>query len=130
MSWDPTIRHTFWNVLIGRFVYHLAVCTINQAMVQRCLAMPTLQKAHVTNVVFAIGTALIQILSFYMGLVIFAAFYDCDPVSTGVISKADQLLPFFVMRITENLPVLPGIFVSGIFSAALRYSFPKILLIS
>lgn len=121
------MRHTFWNVLVGRFIYHIAICTINQAMVQRCLAMPNLGKVHITNLIFAIGTAIIVITSCYTGLVIFAAFYDCDPISAGAVSKADQVLPYFVMKISENFPVLPGIFVSGIFSAALRYSFPMLI---
>lgn len=46
MNFDPTIRHTFWTVLVGKFFAHLAGCTVNQAMVQRCLAMPTLTKAN------------------------------------------------------------------------------------
>lgn len=36
------------------------------------------------------------------------------------IKKADQLLPFFVMEIADEIPGLPGIFLSGVFSAALR----------
>lgn len=37
-----------------------------------------------------------------------------------VIGKADQLLPYFVMQISHSVPGLPGIFLSGVFSAALR----------
>lgn len=60
-------------------------------------------------------------LSCFTGLVIYTAFHDCDPIMTGTIGKADQLLPYFVMKITSHIPALPGIFVSGVFSAALRY---------
>ncbi|KAK7579577.1 hypothetical protein V9T40_000206 [Parthenolecanium corni] len=35
------------------------------------------------------------------------------------IKKPDQLLPLFVMEIAEKVPGLPGIFLSGVFSAAL-----------
>lgn len=56
----------------------------------------------------------------YTGLVIYATYYRCDPLSTGAISKSDQLLPYFVMDIAGNIPGLPGIFLSGVFSAALR----------
>ena len=70
--------------------------------------------------IFSIGIATLVSLSCYTGMVIFAAFYDCDPVKGKVITKSDQILPYFVMKITSHIPALPGIFVSGVFSAALR----------
>lgn len=76
-------------------------------------------------------------MSCYTGLVVYAAYHDCDPVSTKVISKfenstlyllkfqlvtkSDQILPLFVTQLARNLPGLPGLFVAGVFSAALRY---------
>lgn len=59
-------------------------------------------------------------MSCYTGLVIYAMFHDCDPVTTGQIKKPDQLLPYFVMHIGGWIPGLPGLFVSGVFSACLR----------
>lgn len=59
-------------------------------------------------------------MSCYSGLLIYATYHDCDPVSTQQIGKSDQLLPFYVINIAENLPGLPGMFISGVFSAALR----------
>lgn len=56
----------------------------------------------------------------YMGLVIFASYHKCDPITRGSIYKSDQLLPYFVMEIAAFMPGLPGLFVSGVFSAALR----------
>lgn len=68
----------------------------------------------------AAGIFTILSLCCYTGLVIYATFADCDPLSTGAIKKSDQLLPYFVMTITGSIPALPGIFMSGVFSAALR----------
>ncbi|PNF13986.1 hypothetical protein B7P43_G08671 [Cryptotermes secundus] len=116
---DPTIRHTFWNISFGNYFYWLASCSVNQAMVQRCLAMPTIYKANITILILALGILGIVTMSCYTGLVIYATFHDCDPVSTHTIQKADQLLPYFVMQISDSVPGLPGIFLSGVFSAAL-----------
>lgn len=116
---DPTLRHTFWTVCFGNYFNWLAACSVNQAMVQRCLAMPTLRGANITVLILGFGIFCLVTMSCYTGLVIYAMFASCDPVSTKVIGKPDQLLPYFVMEITENVPGLPGLFVSGVFSAAL-----------
>ncbi|KAF3428900.1 hypothetical protein E2986_12519 [Frieseomelitta varia] len=42
-----------------------------------------------------------------------------DQATLQQIKKPDQLLPFFVMEMTESIPGLPGLFVAGVFSAAL-----------
>jgi solute carrier family 5 (sodium-coupled monocarboxylate transporter), member 8/12 len=89
--------------------------------------------------ILALGILSIVSMSCYTGLVIYAAYHDCDPVTTKVcivprllnnqinlilqfqlVSKSDQVLPFFVTQIATNLPGLPGLFVAGVFSAALR----------
>lgn len=56
----------------------------------------------------------------YAGLIIYARYATCDPLTSGSVSKADQLFPLFVMDTMGDVPGVPGIFVSGIFSGALR----------
>ncbi|XP_034944496.1 sodium-coupled monocarboxylate transporter 1-like [Chelonus insularis] len=119
MDPNPAIRHTFWSVVFGSYLHWLATCSVNQAMVQRCLAMPNLKKSNITSMIMTIGIICIVSLSCFTGLVIYATFYKCDPLSTRQIRKSDQLLPFFVMEMTQSIPGLPGLFVSGVFSAAL-----------
>ncbi|XP_076224195.1 sodium-coupled monocarboxylate transporter 2 isoform X2 [Nomia melanderi] len=119
MDLDPTMRHTFWSVVVGNYLNWLATCSVNQAMVQRCLAMPNLKMANATIAIMAVGIITIVSLSCYTGLVVFATFYDCDPVITKQIGKSDQLLPFFVMDLAASIPGLPGLFVACVFSAAL-----------
>ncbi|XP_017784798.1 PREDICTED: sodium-coupled monocarboxylate transporter 1-like [Nicrophorus vespilloides] len=119
LDWDPTIRHSFWTVSIGNYFGWLASCSINQAMVQRCLAMPSLASARVTIGILVIGIMILASMCCYMGLLIFASYHKCDPITRGSIAKSDQLLPYFVMKIAGAVPGLPGLFVSGVFSAAL-----------
>lgn len=139
MNPNPMIRHTFWTVSIGNFFSWLASCSVNQAMVQRCLSMPSLKSAYTYNkvikvlhhwlicyyfrtvIILLFGIIALVTMSCFAGLLIFATYYNCDPVTTKEISKSDQLLPYFVMKIANGIPGLAGMFISGVFSAALRY---------
>ncbi len=38
-----------------------------------------------------------------------------------LITKADQIVPYFVMDTLGSIPGLSGLFVAGVFSASLRY---------
>lgn len=39
---------------------------------------------------------------------------------TKQVEKKDQLLPFYVLDVAGHIPGLSGLFIAGIFSAALR----------
>jgi sodium-coupled monocarboxylate transporter 8/12 len=62
---------------------------------------------------------LLSICSF-AGMVIYAKYQLCDPLGIKVVDKSDQLFPVFVMDTLGHLPGIPGVFVAGIFSGALR----------
>lgn len=76
----------------------------------------------------AIGISIIGIVIFislccWCGLVLLAWWSPpkCDPRATGLITADDQLLPAFVMQAAGYLHGIPGLFIAGIFGAALRY---------
>ncbi|XP_045447639.1 sodium-coupled monocarboxylate transporter 1-like [Melitaea cinxia] len=120
-NWDflPTARHTIWNLIFGGLIYWLQANSVNQTMVQRYLALPTLRGAKWAVVLFCIGISTIYCFCLYCGLLIYARFYDCDPLQTKLAKAKDQLLPLLVMDVLGEIPGLPGVFIAGIFSAAL-----------
>lgn len=69
---------------------------------------------------FILGTLILMASCSYCGLLIYATYHDCDPLTTKLAKAKDQLLPLLVMRIFGDYPGLPGLFVAGVFSAALR----------
>ncbi|CAG2055804.1 unnamed protein product [Timema podura] len=68
---------------------------------------------------FSVGLLFMKMMSVCVGLIIYTAYHDCDPIITKQISKADQLLPYFTMDTASKIPGLSGLFVAGIFSAGL-----------
>ncbi|KAJ8955547.1 hypothetical protein NQ318_001377 [Aromia moschata] len=68
---------------------------------------------------FFFGILLVVALCSYCGMIIYARFYRCDPLTTKLAREKDQLLPLLVMDILGNIPGMAGVFVAGIFSAAL-----------
>ncbi|XP_059048017.1 sodium-coupled monocarboxylate transporter 1-like isoform X1 [Achroia grisella] len=120
-NWDPSplARHTIWNLVVGGLIYWLQANAVNQTMVQRYLALPTLRGAKWAVVLFSIGISVLYCFCLYCGLLIYARFYDCDPLQTKLAKAKDQLLPLLVMDVLGEIPGLPGVFVAGIFSAAL-----------
>lgn len=69
---------------------------------------------------FCLGMTVMKTLSVLSGLAMYAKYFDCDPFTTKQVSRNDQLLPYYVMDIAGNIPGLSGLFIAGIFSAALR----------
>lgn len=74
---------------------------------------------------FILGALTLLLSCSYCGLLIYATYHDCDPLTTKLAKAKDQLLPLLVMRIFGDFPGVPGLFVAGVFSAALRYPLPS-----
>lgn len=58
-------------------------------------------------------------LSWVVGMVIFAAYADCDPYQSGFISKFDEIVPFYVEDKLTYLPGLLGLIMATLFNGAL-----------
>ncbi|CAF2311802.1 unnamed protein product [Rotaria sp. Silwood2] len=116
---DPTTRHTVWSILFGATFTWLTIYGFNQAQVQRYLCVPTVRDAKLALLFNLVGLIFILSLCCGVGLVMFAKYYACDPLRTGVIKQADQLYPLFVMETLKRFKGLPGIFLACVFSGAL-----------
>lgn len=116
---DLRERHTVYSLLLGGFPHWLKSNAVNQNMIQRYLSLPTLRVARQALWVFILGVFLLLAICCYSGLLIYATYSQCDPLTTKLATRKDQLLPLLVMETLGDFPGLPGLFVAGVFSAAL-----------
>ncbi|XP_067673390.1 sodium-coupled monocarboxylate transporter 1-like [Haliotis asinina] len=116
---DPSVRHSVWSLVIGGTFLWTFVYGVNQAQVQRAVACPTLRKAQIAYWINCPGLAIILYLTAMIGIVIYGFYSRCDPLSLGLISAGDQLLPLFVMDVLGKIPGIPGLFLACMFSGAL-----------
>ncbi|XP_076377509.1 sodium-coupled monocarboxylate transporter 1 [Megalopta genalis] len=119
MDPKPTVRHSFWSVVIGGTVYWTTMFCSNQASVQKYLSVETIGQVRTALWVSAFGMIIIYSVNFLTGMVLYNTYRDCDPLSAGHISGQDQLLPLYVMNFMGSLKGVPGFFVAGIFAASL-----------
>jgi len=118
-SLDPRERHTVWGTTFGVGFQWMGVFAINQMQVQRYLALPTLSQARKACVLsLALATLLVGLVG-WLGLVLYAVYADCDPITAKTVRKQDQLVPFMVLDIAGTVPGLPGLFMAGVFSGSL-----------
>ncbi|XP_034118320.1 sodium-coupled monocarboxylate transporter 1 [Drosophila albomicans] len=116
---DLTERYTFYSLVLGGVAHWLKSNAISQNMIQRYLSLPTLRHARIAIWTFIAGVLTFLAICGYAGLLIYATYADCDPLETKLAQRNDQLLPLLVMETLGAYPGLPGVFVAGVFSAAL-----------
>ncbi|XP_075211404.1 putative sodium-dependent multivitamin transporter isoform X2 [Lycorma delicatula] len=118
-SFDPTVRHTFWSLIVGGGFQFLSLYAVNQTQVQRYLSMKDLKTAVKALYISIPILCLLSFTTAFSGLALFSKYADCDPVASGRIPSSDQLLPLYIIETVGDIPGVTGIFIAGVFSAAL-----------
>lgn len=106
-------------MLLGGLSYWVSFNSVNQTMVQRYMALPNIGQARLSLLLYTVGISLFVSVCCYAGLLVYAQFVHCDPQYAGRISTGDQLFPLFVMQSVGHVHGLPGLFIAGVFGAAL-----------
>ena len=120
MEFDIYSINSFWMYFIGFLVLLIGSFSISQMTIQRIMSLPTLKQAQKALYFAAPGNWAVVSVVCLAGVVMYAHFYDCDPILTGRVKRPDQLLPFFVLDIfKDNYKGVPGLFVACIFSCSL-----------
>jgi len=116
---DPRERHTSWGIIFGYSFLWLSVYGVSQTQVQRYLSLPTLKKAQSAvkfNFIFSVSLTL---MVGWLGMVMYAVYHKCDPITSKQVRTRDQMLPLHVLHVAGDYPGIPGLFMAGVFSGSL-----------
>ncbi|KAH9414402.1 hypothetical protein DERP_014423 [Dermatophagoides pteronyssinus] len=116
---DFTERHTVWGLVFGSIFIYISIYGVNQAQIQRLMTVKNLQKSQQALFISLPLTSMISLVTALTGLVMYANFYQEDPLKCGYIKKPDQLLPYYAVNRLSEYPGLPGFIIAGIFSGSL-----------
>ena len=118
-SFDPRTRHSIWALVIGYLFTWSRAFGANQAIVQRACSLPTRKAAKMVAWASFPVLCLIIILAFLNGIVMFAYYHTCDPVTIGRVARRDEIVPLMIVDVLGSMPGLPGLVLACLFSAAL-----------
>ncbi|CAL4068790.1 unnamed protein product [Meganyctiphanes norvegica] len=116
---DPLVRNSFWSCTTLGVYFALNAFGANQAQFQRWGAVKNIKQSYFIIYSNVFGVVLIWSLIYLSGLVVFAVYADCDPLTEGLIDKTDQIMVYFVVDKLGYLPGIPGLFVAAVFSGVL-----------
>ncbi|XP_064609646.1 sodium-coupled monocarboxylate transporter 2-like [Liolophura sinensis] len=117
---NPLTRHTFWSLVFGKAIRSMGM-GFNQSTIQRVVSVKTQKQAKIVVWSMFPGFVVFGTLACLEGMVSYAYFSytGCDPYGAKIISNANQVLPYVVTDLFQNLPGLSGLFLASLFSASL-----------
>jgi SSS family transporter len=118
---DPFVRQSFWSLFFGMIVYFSISYCFDQQMIQRFQAVKTKKLAQKALLLNIPGIFLIMSLCCFNGLILYATYYSCDPLTArkDVIKSSNQLIGFYVLNDLQFFPGFAGLFLGSIFCGAL-----------
>ncbi|KAF5286293.1 hypothetical protein FQR65_LT12733 [Abscondita terminalis] len=116
---DPTIKDGFWPISFGTTVLWMYLFSVHPACVQKYLSISDRNQTKWACIVFSAVVCCLTALYISIGFVLYTIYKGCDPISTGKIKHTDQLLPYFIVDVADDIYLVKGVFMVGIFSAAL-----------
>uniref|UniRef100_A0A915D2Y8 Sodium-dependent multivitamin transporter n=1 Tax=Ditylenchus dipsaci TaxID=166011 RepID=A0A915D2Y8_9BILA len=118
---DPSIfqYNSFWINLFSGTITWLASFGINQLSIQHYNSVPTLRNAKQIIYFTIIPFSMLVTTISFIGLLVLAYFYNCNPLETQEIVEKDHLTMLFAFRILGTTPGLFGLYITCIMSATL-----------
>ncbi|XP_064554486.1 putative sodium-dependent multivitamin transporter isoform X4 [Drosophila montana] len=119
LTFDPKARMSIFALFVGYTAHSTLNLGCNQIITQRYMSLPNVKAMGRASLLFISGIVLLTSLTLYNGVLLYATYYDCDPLTTKLAKAKDQLVPLLVMDTLSSFPGVCGMFIAGVFSAAL-----------
>ncbi|XP_076030248.1 sodium-coupled monocarboxylate transporter 1-like [Oratosquilla oratoria] len=116
---NPLVRHTFWNMQVLGIYTMVSYTTFNQTSFQRLTSVSSLKSAVRLCYLYVAGISVLWCLFNLSGLVAYAIYADCDPLTAGLIEKKDGIIPFLVLDKFGTGTGLVGLFVASVYGGVL-----------
>jgi sodium-coupled monocarboxylate transporter 8/12 len=116
---DPFLRQSFWPLLIGHYCTFAPFYATDQQMLQRFQATRTKKLAQTALALNAPGGILIISLCTLVGLILYATYATCDPLSSGQITSPNHLVIYFVKDKLGEFKGASGLFLAAVFCGSL-----------
>ncbi|XP_069970128.1 sodium-coupled monocarboxylate transporter 1 isoform X1 [Penaeus vannamei] len=116
---SPYTRHTLWSTTVIGIFMVFSFLGVAQPPYQRFASAPTLAHAQRLPLFFLLGMILLWGVFYTSGLVAYALYKDCDPLTSGKIEKPDQIIPFMVTDKLSHLTGVAGLFVAAVYGGVL-----------
>lgn len=88
---DPTVRHTWFSLIIGGFFTYSTLYACNQTQVQRLLTVKNLKASQKAMYLNWPILSLLSLSTCFSGLALYAYYAKCDPVMEGRVASRDQV---------------------------------------
>lgn len=72
------------SVIVGGTLHKIQSSDVNQVSIQRFLSLPSYKHAKQAMLIFTVLLIFLLTCCCYIGLVSYAVYHDCDPISTKV----------------------------------------------
>ncbi|XP_068230838.1 sodium-coupled monocarboxylate transporter 1-like [Palaemon carinicauda] len=121
LSLNPYQRHSFWLCATLGLFFALSTYGVNQSQTQRFFSTGSLNEAQWVLYYAAAGMVFLKAIINLAGLVMYAYYKDCDPITDpkNYIKDPSIVVVKYVLEVLTKVPGMSGIFVAAIYAAVL-----------
>ncbi|KAL1474944.1 hypothetical protein MTO96_037649 [Rhipicephalus appendiculatus] len=116
-KFDLTSDENAWSCLVGASTLGMYRLCLDQMVVQRIMASPSVTQARRTVLSGALLLLLPYLTCTLLGIAITIWYRGCDPGLSGAIESIDQIIPHYISTELINVPGFVGLYLAGVVSA-------------